>query len=204
MKKILLALIFSLICLVGYEQGAPVSDVRVTNSTTHMGQNIPQGWTVYDLTAKKLYCCDIFTDSTQTLTTAASNFTLINSGGINSLNGQSGATQTFVNGTNVTITSASNIHTIGWTGQLGVSKGGSGAATLTGLVVGNGTSPFTTTPDYHVNWNSAYSNTVTQNIRINKIEGDTAYWNSFPDSLDWYHKTSPSLTRPRSICSVPM
>ncbi len=33
--------------------------------------------------------------------------------------------------------------TAGWTGTLGVSRGGSGAGTLTGLVVGNGTSAFT-------------------------------------------------------------
>jgi hypothetical protein len=33
--------------------------------------------------------------------------------------------------------------TAGWTGQLAVSRGGSGAGTLTGLLQGNGTSPFT-------------------------------------------------------------
>jgi hypothetical protein len=35
--------------------------------------------------------------------------------------------------------------TLGWTGQLAVPKGGSGAATLTGLLTGNGTSAFTGT-----------------------------------------------------------
>jgi hypothetical protein len=34
--------------------------------------------------------------------------------------------------------------TLGWTGQLSVARGGTGAATLTGIVVGNGTSAFTT------------------------------------------------------------
>lgn len=34
--------------------------------------------------------------------------------------------------------------TLGWTGTLAVSRGGSGAGTLTGILVGNGTSPFTT------------------------------------------------------------
>jgi hypothetical protein len=33
---------------------------------------------------------------------------------------------------------------VGWTGTLSVSRGGSGAGTLTGLVLGNGTSAFTT------------------------------------------------------------
>lgn len=55
--------------------------------------------------------------------------------------------------TNVTLTlggtpstallQASSI-TVGWTGTLAVSRGGSGAGTLTGLVIGNGTSAFTT------------------------------------------------------------
>jgi hypothetical protein len=35
--------------------------------------------------------------------------------------------------------------TLGWTGQLAVSRGGSGAGTLTGLLTGNGTSAFTGT-----------------------------------------------------------
>lgn len=37
--------------------------------------------------------------------------------------------------------------TLGWTGQLAVPRGGSGAATLTGYLVGNGTSPFTAVSD---------------------------------------------------------
>lgn len=61
-------------------------------------------------------------------------------GGITSLNGQTGATQTFSNGVNVTITSAGNIHTLGWTGQLAVPQGGTGATTLSGLLKGNATS----------------------------------------------------------------
>ena len=39
-------------------------------------------------------------------------------GGITSLNSQTGATQSFVNDTNVTISSASNTHTLGWSGTL--------------------------------------------------------------------------------------
>ncbi|MDQ7781089.1 MAG: hypothetical protein RDV41_15440, partial [Planctomycetota bacterium] len=63
------------------------------------------------------------------------------SGGITSLNGMTGATQTFANDTNVTISSVSNIHTVNWSGQLSVSRGGTGSATLVSnaLLVGNGT-----------------------------------------------------------------
>src|ERR1041384_282 len=104
--------------------------------------------------------------------------------GINSLNGLTGSTQTFVNDNNVVINSSGSAHTLGFTGTLGssrggtgngftkfagpasaektftlpnqsaviltdaaavtVAQGGTGAASLTGLLVGNGTSAFTT------------------------------------------------------------
>lgn len=63
--------------------------------------------------------------------------------GITSLNGQTGASQTFSNGVNVTMTSAGNVHTLGWTGQLAVPQGGTGAASLSGVLKGNVTSPVT-------------------------------------------------------------
>ena len=52
------------------------------------------------------------------------------SSGITSLNGLTGSTQTFVNDTNVTITSSSTTHTLGWSGQLALTRGGT-AASLT-------------------------------------------------------------------------
>ena len=39
-----------------------------------------------------------------------------------------------------------------------VSRGGTGTTTLTGIVLGNGTSAFTTTPNNSANWDSAYQN----------------------------------------------
>lgn len=64
----------------------------------------------------------------------------------------SGAALTKTDDTNVTLTlggspttalvNASSI-TLGWTGTLAVSRGGSGASTLTGILKGNGTSSFT-------------------------------------------------------------
>lgn len=50
-------------------------------------------------------------------------------GGITSLEGQTGATQTFADDTNVTIVSASDTHTVTWAGQLAIARGGTGAST---------------------------------------------------------------------------
>lgn len=48
--------------------------------------------------------------------------------GITSLNSQTGTTQAFSNDTNVVITSSNNTHTLGWSGTLALSRGGSGAS----------------------------------------------------------------------------
>jgi hypothetical protein len=52
-------------------------------------------------------------------------------GGVTTLNTLTAATQTFANDTNVTITSATSTHTLGWTGQLAVSRGGTGVSSVT-------------------------------------------------------------------------
>jgi hypothetical protein len=57
--------------------------------------------------------------------------TVSGGGGISSLNSQTGATQTFSNDTNVTISSATNTHTLGWSGTLANSRGGTGTGTYT-------------------------------------------------------------------------
>lgn len=45
---------------------------------------------------------------------------------VNSLNGQTGATQTFANDTNIVINSSGDVHTLGWSGLLAASRGGTG------------------------------------------------------------------------------
>lgn len=62
------------------------------------------------------------TDGTDTLWTTALTMA------VTDLNGQTAAVQTFANDTNVTITSASNVHTLGWTGELSLARGGTGAS----------------------------------------------------------------------------
>src|SRR3990167_232664 len=56
---------------------------------------------------------------------------LAGGGGITSLNGLTGATQTFTDDTNVTIASAGTAHALGWSGTLALSRGGT-AASLSG------------------------------------------------------------------------
>ena len=50
---------------------------------------------------------------------------------ITSLNGLTAATQTFTNDTNITITSSTATHTIGWSGLLAISRGGTGVGSVT-------------------------------------------------------------------------
>ena len=74
------------------------------------------------------------TDGTNTSWAAAS-------GGISLLNGLSGATQTFGNDTNVTISSAGTTHTLDWSGLLSIPRGGTNSnATPTkgGIAYGDG------------------------------------------------------------------
>lgn len=50
---------------------------------------------------------------------------------VQTLNGQTGNTQSFANDTNVTISSSSNIHSLNWQGLLGISRGGTNASSFT-------------------------------------------------------------------------
>lgn len=60
---------------------------------------------------------------------------------IQSLNGQTGQTQTFQNDSNIIINSLNNIHSINWQGLLSLSRGGTGASSFTAgsLLFSNGT-----------------------------------------------------------------
>ncbi len=99
--------------------------------------------------------------------TAANTFSEVT--GLASLNGLGGPSQTFVNDENVTVTSEGTAHTLGWTGQLGASRGGTGlsAAADDGVMVGDGLAwqskaipACTDTAGSHLNYDSA-TNTFT-------------------------------------------
>lgn len=73
------------------------------------------------------------------------------------------------NDTNVTGVISAHNFTIGWTGALAASRGGTGATTLTGLLKGNGTSPFTAaaSADVIALWSGTCNN-------LTFLEGDGA------------------------------
>ena len=71
------------------------------------------------------------------------------------LNGQTGQNQTFSNDTNVTISSASNLHTLGWSGVLQPSRGGTGTSTAMtqGSILFAGTSGVYSQDNANLFWN---------------------------------------------------
>jgi hypothetical protein len=83
----------------------------------------------------------LFSDSSEIIVGASSIVT--------SFNGLTASTQTFVDDTNVTITSVSSTHTLGWSGQLAISRGGTGQSTQTAAF--DALSPTTTRGDLIVN-----------------------------------------------------
>lgn len=116
------------------------------------------------------------TTEATTTTTPALSFSLSNAGANTYLGNATGSTAapsyttagslTKTDDTNVTLTLggapttsllASTSLTLGWTGQLAVSRGGTGAGTLTGLLQGNGTSAVTAITN---------SSTVGQTLRV--------------------------------------
>ena len=62
---------------------------------------------------------------------------------VQSVNGQTGQTQSFANDTNVTMTSSGDIHSLGWSGFLSMARGGTGTSTSFSngsILFSNGTS----------------------------------------------------------------
>ncbi|MCX5697582.1 MAG: hypothetical protein NTU54_06430 [Candidatus Omnitrophica bacterium] len=68
---------------------------------------------------------------------------IVGSAGNVTVNVSSGVPTSVTSDTNVTGSIADNALTLGWSGQLPVSRGGTGAYTLTGILKGNGTDAFT-------------------------------------------------------------
>ncbi len=99
------------------------------------------------------YVCisDALGSDNQTLSIVGNDLTILNgntvtlpipSGSLN-LNGQTGIIQSFVNDSNVTITSAGDVHTLGWAGILPISRGGTNSAAAPvagGVAYGDGSS----------------------------------------------------------------
>lgn len=78
MKKFVFFLIFSLIVTLGYSQVADVGEFRIANATTAFGRNLPVGTKVYNIADGKYWVAIDGVDKTETLTTGAAKFELIN------------------------------------------------------------------------------------------------------------------------------
>lgn len=79
---------------------------------------------------------------------------------ITSLNGLTAATQTFANDTNVTITSATSTHTLGWSGTLSGTRGGTGVNNGSNTITIAGNLAFTGANNISFTTTGAYTYTL--------------------------------------------
>ena len=90
------------------------------------------------------------------------------------------------NDTNVTGSITSNALTLGWTGLLGVSRGGTGSSTLSGILKGNGTSQLATAiggTDYE--FPLTFSSPLSRSTNTISIPQATGSANGYLGSADW-------------------
>ncbi len=92
---------------------------------------------------------------------------------LNTLNGQNGTTQTFANDTNVTMSSSGNVHTLGWTGVLQPSRGGTGTSTVMtqGSILFAGTSGAYLQDNANLFWDDANDQLEVNRLAVNLITG---------------------------------
>lgn len=78
MKQLLFSAILLLFSISIFAQGTPVSEIRVASAAVVFGVNIPVGTKVYNVTTKEYWVCTTATAGTEKLSTAGTNFTLLN------------------------------------------------------------------------------------------------------------------------------
>jgi hypothetical protein len=78
LKKYVLTLFILFIGGASFSQVTPVNTVRIANSTTQIGENVPVGTLVIDLLNNKIYLAKVSVVSTENLTSAAASFELVN------------------------------------------------------------------------------------------------------------------------------
>jgi hypothetical protein len=76
MKKITLTLFFLFSCFVSFAQVATVKTIRVVNPTTAIGENIPVGTIIIDISTNKMYVAKTGIALTETITTSIANLDL--------------------------------------------------------------------------------------------------------------------------------
>jgi hypothetical protein len=95
---------------------------------------------------------------------------------LTSLNTLTASTQTFANDTNVTITSATSTHTLGWTGQLAVTRGGTGVASVTTTPTATSFAGWDSNKNlFAANFISSYTTTVTSASAVTLTAASTYY-----------------------------
>ncbi len=80
MKKITLTFLFILSCFISFSQVASVKTIRVENETTAIGEDIPIGTIVIDITENKMYTAKTGILNTATISTSFANLEHINQG----------------------------------------------------------------------------------------------------------------------------
>lgn len=78
MKKHVLTLFILFIGVACFSQVTPVNTVRIANSTTEIGENVPVGTLVIDRLNNKIYLAKVSMLSTETITSALAGFELVN------------------------------------------------------------------------------------------------------------------------------
>jgi hypothetical protein len=78
LKKYVLTLFILFIGGASFSQVTPINTVRIANSTTQIGENVPVGTLVIDLLNNKIYLAKASVVSTQTITSALASFELVN------------------------------------------------------------------------------------------------------------------------------
>jgi hypothetical protein len=77
LKKYLLTLFILFIGVATFSQVTPVNTVRIANSTTAIGENVPVGTLVIDIDSNKIYLAKVSMLSTETITSALASFELV-------------------------------------------------------------------------------------------------------------------------------
>lgn len=128
-----------------------VADARLSSNVSLLGQSIESA-EITDQTITSVDTADTFLTAGTgvTLTKGATSWDI-------SATGSGGDITGVIAGTGLTGGGTSGDVTVALSTPVSVANGGTGATTLTGLLIGNGASAITTTPNNSTNWDTAFT-----------------------------------------------